>query len=382
MIMMVAGDKDSSHMVPILERRMSELSAEINIKDLILHLAGVSGELSQTALERLPCTDSYREKCLYLLKKEDLIRHVSRDDIEGIRLTAKGKQYLVKAYPERFADFYSCKVGVDKVRLDKESRLRAMRISESLLFLYLQGVSAFRDDRPSWELPPADVKKASFYSSYEIKAIGEEGKKMLNARFSGLLRSFSGNYLLYSIGDRLIKWYAVSESRARQIIRSHINSDVESIILARDMTTALSILEAEQKDNNSYVYLNSYMNAMYFYPNTDEGGLLFRMNVMTDGMKRLSGMLLPKFHLLPSPNSLECDGFIDDTTAFLFACPFDLVRIQRFKIGCEGRKLTPMVLCFDCQSDVLQSYFDDSALLRTIALKQAAELLQIGDEPS
>ena len=72
MIMMVAGDKDSSHMVPILERRMSELSAEINIKDLILHLAGVSGELSQTALERLPCTDSYREKCLYLLKKEDL----------------------------------------------------------------------------------------------------------------------------------------------------------------------------------------------------------------------------------------------------------------------------------------------------------------------
>lgn len=354
------------------------MSVEISIKDLILQLAGVSGELSQTALSRLPCTESYREKCLYQLRKDGLIHNVNKDSMEGVRLTSKAKQYLTQTYPERFADFYSCKIGVDKVRLDKESRLRAMKSSELLLFLYLQGVSVFKDDKPLWEQPLTDVKKTTFYTSYEIKAIGEEGKKMKNARYAGLLRSENGDYLVYSLGDKIMKWYAMSETRASQIIAYHTHTAMKPMIFARDITTALAILRADPIENKSYFYLHDFLDCMYFYPNTNEGGMLFRMNVMTDGMKRLSDMLLPKFNLLPITNSLECDGLVDDKTAFLFACPFDLVRIRRFKLGCEARKLTPMVLCFDFQADVLQSYFGDGAQFRTVSLSQAAELLQIG----
>ena len=205
---------------------------------------------------------------------------------------------------------------------------------------------------------------------------------MQNARFSGLLRSFRGDYLLYSIDSRLIHWNAMAEARATQIIGRLIHSELQSALLADGMDVALKVLSAEDGVKTAYFYLNDLTSSMFFYPNIDEGGLLFQMNMMTDGMKRLSEMLLPKFHLLPSSNSLECDGFVDETTAFLFACPFDLVRIRRFKLGCEGRKMTPMVLCFDFQADVLQSYFGHSALIRTIALKQAAELLQIGDKPT
>ena len=115
---------------------MSELSVEINAKDLILHLAGVSGELSQKTLSRLPWKESYREKCLYQLKQDGLIRKIERDELTGFRLTAKGKHYLVSTYPNRFTDLFACDNGVDKIRLEKASRLRAMRTSELLLSLY------------------------------------------------------------------------------------------------------------------------------------------------------------------------------------------------------------------------------------------------------
>lgn len=356
---------------------MTQLSS---LKDEILHLAALSGELSKTALSRMNASPKYIGNCIYTLQQEQMLTQCSRDDLIGYRLKPKGRHYLIRTFPYRFADFFADDNGANKVRLDLVHRKRNLHASEILTTMYNLSVSVFPDEKTKLYAPLADSSQSSqamYYTSFEVKAIGEDGIKINNSRFNGLFRCHTGDYLVYNMGEGLIKWETASEDRAVNLIGVCLQSQIKQIMMGHSMEFALDMLKSEGGKQHQYFRIDEMLSSLYFIPITNEGDFLLRMNCLTDSMQRLKYSVLQKMHLQPCPNALDCDGYVDDTTAVLFACDMDLKRIRNMKIGAEARMLKSVILCFDFQAELLSRYFGGAATIRTIDAKKTAELFKL-----
>lgn len=350
------------------------------LKDEILHLAALSGELSPIALRRLERSPKYVQNCLYDLMQENFILYCNRDDMDGYRLKPKGKHYLARTYPSRFADFFTVGNGSNKVRLDLIHRRRNLHSSEIVTMMYKNGVTVFPDDKPKLYAPLADSSQSSqarYYTSYEVKDIGEDGIKINNTRFNGLLRCRSGDYLLYNMGSGLIKWEAASEGRAVFLLGSTLQTRIKQIMFGHSMELAWDMLKSEGGKQHQYFRIDEMIDSVCFIPISSEGDFLLNMNCLTDSMQRLKYSVLQKMNLQPCPNSLDCDGYADEKTAVLFACDMDLKRIRNLKIGAEANFLKLIVICFDFQAELLSRYFGELASIRTIDARKTAELFKI-----
>jgi len=350
------------------------------LKDEILHLTALSGEISPFALSRLDRSPKYIQNCLYDLKQDYMLVYCCQDDLEGYRLKPQGKHYLARTYPNRFADFFTVVNKANKVRLDLIHRRRNLHSSEVITMMYRNGVNIFSDDKPKLYSPITDSSQSSqsrYYTSYEVKDIGEDGIKINNTRFNGLLRCHTGDYLLYNMGAGLNKWEKASEDRAVNLIGSKLNTKVKQIMMGHDLDLALTMMKSEGGKQDQYFRIDEMTDSMCYIPITMEGDFLLRMNFLSNSMQRLKYSILQKMNLQPCPNSLDCDGYQDPKTAILFACDMDLKRIRNLKIGAEHKLLNLIILCFDFQADLLRNYYGDNAMIRTIDARKTAELFKI-----
>ena len=64
------------------------------LKDVILQLAALSGEVSEEALRYLDCSDKYLTNLLWQLRNEQVIKRCDKDGTVGYRLSQSGKKYL------------------------------------------------------------------------------------------------------------------------------------------------------------------------------------------------------------------------------------------------------------------------------------------------
>ncbi len=350
------------------------------LSDEILHLAALSGELSPVALGELNRSPKYIKNSIYDLIHNHKLVYCSRDDMEGYRLKPKGKHYLAKTYPDRFEDFFAVSNGANKVRLDHLHRRRNLRSSEIVAMMYKCGVALFPDEKPKLYSPLADSSQSSesrYYTSFEVKDIGEDGIKINNTRFNGLLRSSVGDYLMYNMGLGLIKWESAAEIRAQTLIGRSLHTDIRQIIMGNDMELAMDLLKSEGGRQNKYFRIDEMSESAYFVPITTEGEFLIRMSFLSDSMKRLRYSVLQKMNLQPPKDSLDCDGYVDERTAVLFACDMDLKHIRNLKIGAEAKYLKLIIICFDFQADLLSRYFGDLAAIRIIDARKTSELFKI-----
>ena len=111
------------------------------LKEQILLLAAVSGELSDTSVRRLHPSYGYISNCLSGLRYDNLIRKINEDKLTGYKLTVKGKHFVSQSYPDRFAGFITGGVGTDKVRLDAMHRQRYHRIAETVVMMHRLGIA-------------------------------------------------------------------------------------------------------------------------------------------------------------------------------------------------------------------------------------------------
>ena len=350
------------------------------LKEQILQLTAMSGEISERALDRLNGSRRYTDNCLSQLRQESMLVRYKRDDLVGHRLAPRGKHYLEKTYPKRFADLFAVSGSVNKVRLDLLHRRRYLRSSEVLTMLYNLGIPIFADEKPKLYAPIANISQSiqsAYYTSYEVKDCGEESIKINNARFNGLLRCCTGDYLVYNTGASVIKWETMSEFRASKMIGQLLGSEICQLMIGDTMGTAWDMLTSDGRKEHQYFVLDDTIQSIPFVPNDPSGDFLLRMNCLSDSMRRLKFSVIQKMNLQPCPNSLECDGYADDKTAVLFACDMDLKRIHNLKIGAEAMLLKLIIICFDFQADLLRRYFGDLAVIRTIDSRKTAELFKI-----
>ncbi len=287
---------------------------------------------------------------------------------------------MKETYPERYRDYFGNGGITSKVRLDEIHRQRYHRMAEVNALVYKLGVSLFAGTKPPFDAPfavePLTVDSQSrYYTSFEIKAIGDEAIKIAGSRAMGLLRTGNGAYLVYNTGSNPLKWEEMTEYKARTLVGNKVGGKVDSIMLGADMDCAYELICSTGGRLNRYYRVSpERQDRTLFAPFGDDGEFQLRFCLYGDSLSRLRSKLLAQFPRENGDCTLTCDGFIDANTGVLFACDFDMVRILLFKLGLEIRKMQGVVYCFDFQADVLQRSFGDLAVIRSFDSAKTAEL--------
>ncbi len=348
------------------------------IKDVILQLAAMSGEVSEVAVMYLPSSEKYLTNLLLEMRHDNLIKRCDKDNCVGYRLSQAGKKYLTQTYPERYRDYFGSGGITSKVRLDDVHRQRYQRMSEVNAMMYNIGATVF----PGIKSPLAVGSQSSqpmYYTSFEIKGFGDEAIKIAGSRAMGLLRCGNNAYLMYHTDTEPIKWEEMTEYRTRILLGQKVGKPLRSIMLGTAMDGALTLLRSNGgKLNRYYKVTPETQTDMLYVPRTRDGEFLLRFAVLSDAFVQMKNKLLSGIPRENGSCSLVCDGYADAKTGVLFACDFDMVRLMQFSTGLEVRKMNGIVFCFDFQAEILRQYFGDTVTIRAIDSAQTAALFRLG----
>lgn len=215
-------------------------------------MTALCGEFPADQLHRLIPSQSYGEKVITQLKAEKLLKVHYKDKLRGYRLTKRSKQYLLKLHPQRFSFYLTGNADTNLIRSERSRRLRLYHRAEGYITLYHAGITLFPDAKPGLFSPDKQINLPDlqngpfFYSSREIKQLGEITTKIRNSRSIGILLTVPCVYVLYNTGSTLMKWEYRTEIRMNAFLQYYLKGkgytgipQIRAIILGRSMDTAL-----------------------------------------------------------------------------------------------------------------------------------------------
>ena len=345
------------------------------LKDTILQLAALSGEVSEEALRLLECSEKYLTNLLLELRNNQLIKRCDNDDMTGYRLSQSGKKYLMAQYPDRYGAYFRQGGITSKVRLDNTHRFRYLRMSEVNALIHTAGGVIYPGCKPPFQ-QSSQSSQPVYYTSFEFKNMGDLSVKINSSRAMGLLRNGGDSYLIYNTHRTPLKWEDMTEYRTRVLMEQCSGGKLHSIMTGADMECAYLLLSSNGGKQNQYYRISEYQPDMYYVPQNPDGIFLMKFAHLTDSAEHLKRKLLMGIDL-PEEKTVYCDGFADERTPILFACDFDMVRLDRFKSYMDINHLTGLIFCFDFQLPVFKRYFGNTVTIRVLSTKATAELFGI-----
>lgn len=321
------------------------------LKQEILNIIAMSGELPLSALKRIKGGTEYKKKLVHDLKAEKLIRKYRNDRVSALRATALAKKELLLQNPVRFQFFSGRNMYVSEL----PARQRFHRIAETLIMMHNAGVEVYRDRKaPVFSRPHSP----SFYSAPEIKiAMGDEAVKINGSRATGLLVLPSGAYLTYHTGDTLMRWNSRQEVKMRELVRFAMRPlPVYGLLIGSRMSLALNILQSRGGYKLRYYMVDDTFESMCFLPDSSDGDRLLRLMGQPEQWREFSEQAAAGMQPVSAWAAVDCDAIASDGRPVLLALDFNLKRIQRFVLGLSIRSLSGLVVCFDFQEPVIRAY--------------------------
>ena len=203
------------------------LPAPGSLPDLILSLVALCGEFPTPLISRLPGSERDKALAVNRLKEKSLIHTYYRNNLRGLRLTAAAKNTLLQLQPERYSDILSGNSVVSAPKYDTPSRLRLHRMAEVLVMLYRAGALVLPWEKPGAFLPDEQfssftVTRPAYYSSHEVKRIGEQGNTFRNSRATGVLLAPDKLFAVFNTPDGEMKWEFDTESRLKNFLKEDV----------------------------------------------------------------------------------------------------------------------------------------------------------------
>lgn len=345
-----------------------ELPALDTFPGLVLTLTALSGELPAALISRLPASDSYKEYTVKRLKQDNLLRTYYRNGVRGLRLTAAAKKLLLAGWPDQFSPYLSGSTETNQLKSEITRRLRLHRMAEVLVTMYNAGALMFPWEKPPIfqpDPPPADIciPQPLYYSSREVKELGQQAIKVRNSRSTGVLLTDGGIFIVYNIGPYQIKWEYKAEIRLKgllfwelcQVRLPEIFMGVEQsvIVFGADMNRLDTLMGVSGESSHNYFVLDGGFNHVYFLNNDHKGETLLRLLCDLDLRESLDTVLSENLRP-PDPDlPMENDG-LDGDMPVLFGYTCDMPRIRRFDSALGIQKESGLLICFDFQAEALR----------------------------
>lgn len=361
-------------------RYLNDLPDKQTVGYMLLELVAISGELPANQLHRLVGGDSYKLTVVRILKSQKLLRTYYRDSIRGYRLTIHAKKALCTANPDRFTFALTGSAETNLVKSEITRRLRLHRVAETTITMQNADVLIFRDEKPNVFSPVwADdlqlyIRAPAFYNSREIKEMGTVFTKIRGARSVGVLLTLTDIYVVYNLGDSLMKWEYKSEMRTKALMKTvlcrerlltqYSPDNVHGLIFANSMDIAYEILKGE--GGKQYFILDGNYEHFYYLTNDHKGELLLRLLCSQTLTQQLEDIIYEDLYENETAMNLECDALDKQGNPVLLSFFCDLPRIKRFDTALQLQNKHGTLICFDFQKDVLARYCCERVHFQTI----------------
>ncbi len=347
----------------------------------LLELIGISGEFPADQLNRLFSSPSYAEKVITELKTDKLIRTHYKDKLRGYRLTKRGKEILLSNHPARFQCFFTGSTETNHIRSEVSRRLRLHQKAQTYLTFSHVRIPFYYDEKPQiFSLEREDIGLQSlpcFYSSREIKELGEVTLKIKSSRSLGILLAQHCVYAVYNTGSSILKWEHKTEIKLNAFLQHSLQGfpysghpRIRAMMFGDTMETALRLLTSTGGYRRSLFMLDDSFEHFHFLPSNGQGETLLKLLVKPEMMAALDRLLLSNQENLKGDIPFEHDAVASNETPTLLAYDFDMQRICRFNKGLDVYGMAGNLICFDFQKTVLGQYFRETASIETIDLKK------------
>lgn len=341
------------------------LPEEGTVSRVLLDLVAVLGEFPANLLCRLPGGRCYKENVVKTLKRQNLLRTHYRDGLRAYRITARGKKLLLTDHPKRFEFALTGSAETNHTKSEITRRLRLYRIAEATVTMYNAGVSVFRDEKPDVFSPVTKeingIHFPAFYNSREIKELGSVFVKISSARSVGVLLTHREIFVVYNLGDALMKWSYKAEMRMKALMKTVLCRErlpdlyspdaVQGLLLGNGMALAESILAGE--GGKQYFLLDGNYDHFYYLTNDRKGERLLNLLCNEQKRKQLESILLTDLYESDSGMTVENDALDKNGQPVLFGYTCDLVRIKRFDNALRMQNQGGTIICFDFQKEAL-----------------------------
>lgn len=346
-------------------------------------MTAISGEFPAGQLYRLIPRQSYAEKVITQLKSEKLLRTHYRDQLRGYRLTKKSKELLLSKNLERFSFYLTGNTETNQIRSEPTRRMRLHQKAAAYITLFHAGIHIFPDAKPPIFLPGREAYSFQardfpcFYSSREVKQLGDETTKIRNSRNVGVLLTKTCVYVIYNTSSSLLKWEYRTEIRVNAFLQHFLKGNpyprlpsVRAVLLGDDMEIAFRLMNSTGGYKKALFCLDTSYDHFHYVPNTGEGETLLRLLCRPDMLQELDRLL--RSDLLPADSRLaiEHDALTADGEAVLFAYDFDMLRINKFNTGIRLFGYTGTIIAFDFQIPVLEKYLGNGLHYSVIDLQK------------
>ena len=348
--------------------------------NFLLTLVALSGEFPTSLISRIPGSESYKAKAITRLKNTGWLKTCYRDGFRGLRLTQAAIRELSILYPNQYLPLLSQKNSLSAPKYDLSSRLRLHRMAEVLLTMIRSDIIVYPWEKPGVFLPDeefalwGDITKPIYYSSFEVKGIGQQATMIRNSRATGLLFSPHRILAVYNTADGEMKWEFDSETRLKIFVQqdiclSRLSGQYASVIpsaliFASSMRQFPVLLSAKKPGQKPFVYGNQFTH--FYYLTMDHHGEFLLRLLCSERQETMLRFILSS-DLEPSKNYyVENDGFDEQGAPVLFAYSCDIPRIHRFLSGLEMHGLSGSIICFDFQVEALREICGKSVSILSV----------------
>lgn len=361
-------------------RRSNSLPDRQTAGHMLLELVAISGELPADQLRRLSGGDSYKLDVVRILKAQKLLRTYYRDGLRGYRLTAFVKKALCAESPDRFSFALTGSSETNLVKSEITRRLRLHRVAETTVTMMNAGVHIFRDEKPGifspeWEENSRlSITTPAFYNSREIKEMGTVFAKIRGARSVGAMLTPTDIFVVYNLGNALMKWEYKSEMRTKALMKTvlcrerlpsrYSPDSVQGLLFGNSMDLAYDILK--ETESRQYFILDGNYEHFYYLTNDRQGERLLSLLCSKELTERLEDILCNDLYEIKTAVNFECDAFDAKGEPVLLSFFCDLPRIKRFDTALQLQNKSGTLICFDFQRDALERYCSKKITFQTI----------------
>ena len=309
-----------------------------------------------------------------------MLRTFYRDGLRAYRLTIHGKEALYVDNPARFSFSLTGAAETNHIKSEVLRRLRLHRIAEATITMMNADVLIHRDEKPDifspgWEMGVRlSVTSPVFFNSREVKELGTAFVKIHGARSVGMLLCPSQFYVVYNLGNSLMKWDYKSEMRTKavmkevlcnkRLVHQYTTDSIHGLLLGNTMELACEILSS--RSGSQYFILDKNYDHFFYLTNDHYGEQLLKLLCNTEMRQRLEDILLGDLYEPDDGSTLENDAFDEEGDPVLLGYFCDLPRLQRFDTGLQLQKRKGTLICFDFQKEALAKYCCDRVQFQTI----------------
>ena len=351
------------------------------LRERLLSLIAVCGELPADQIKRIPGGDEYKQNIIKQLKKRKQIKTFYKDGLRGYRLLLPTKELLLRQNPNRF-NFYLTGVNeTNHIRSEITRRLRLHRLAETTVSMLNSGAEIYRDNKPDIFSPiytPTEITSPSFYNSREIKELGIDTIKINGARAMGVLLTENNVFSVYNLGDSMMKWDYKAEMRFKAMMqttlcqnrlsRQYSTDSIQGVIFGNSMEFVSDILS--QTRNKEYFILDGGYDHFYYLTNDRKGERILSVLCYPEVVKMFHSTLGSDFNKQDPTFPVENDAIDKKGNPVLFACICDLPRINRFVNAVKSQHRHGIIVGFEFQEDVLSRLCPEQIEFESISFEK------------